>query len=336
MAKQKNKNRLQIISILFGLLLFGLLIYRVGLRETLTDLSRVGWWFAVCCLLGLGWIFLQSLAWSIIQGALQKVPFLALFKAKILADGFNTLLPAANFGGEAARAVIIKRYSPLREGIPGVVFDKTIEYSASFIYLGSSLLISLIYLKIPEKMKISSMVVLSVIIVGIIVLFFLQFRGTHKFLQRLSHLFPRFRKWFLEKEEMIKTLDANMRLLFKHSPAKLIMALMLHVLSRFLGAAEVLVIIKALGLHVDLIKVLFISAFVVLINTAFFIIPGQWGAAEGANVLAAITVGYPAAAGLSLGLVRRARKLLFAALTLVIVFLDRLKIKSKKGRKHDN
>lgn len=325
-----KKNRLQLISIFLGLLLFALLIYRVGLQETLGNLSRVGWWFAVCCLIAFGWLFLQALAWSIIQGAFQRVPLLALFRAKILADGFNTLLPTANFGGEAARAVIIKKHSPLHEGIPGVVFDKTIEYAASFIYLAGSLLISLIYLKIPEGMKISSLVVLSVTIVGVVALFALQFRGTHKVFAKLSHLSPRLERWFLEKEDMIKALDANMRLLFKHSPAKLILALTLHVMARLLGALEVLVIIKALGLPVDLIKVLFISAFVVVINTAFFIIPGQWGAAEGANLLAAMTVGYPAAAGLSIGLVRRARKLCFAALTLLIVLIGRVKIKSER------
>ncbi|MGB9893134.1 MAG: lysylphosphatidylglycerol synthase domain-containing protein [Candidatus Saccharicenans sp.] len=329
MDKEKSRTRLKFILGSLGLLLFALLIYRVGLKETLSNLSKIGWWFAVCCLTAFSWIFCQSLAWAIIQSAFQKVPLLTMFKAKVLADGFNTLLPAANLGGDAARAVIIKKHSPLQEGIPGVIFDKTIEYMASFIYLGGSLLISLIYLKIPESMKISSIVVLSVTSLGVAVLFFVQFKGIYKFLQKLSSFIPRTRKWFTEKEEKIRTLDANMRMLFNHSPLKLIAALTLHLISRLLGALEVLVIIMALGLPVDLIKVLFISAFVVVINTAFFIIPGQWGAAEGANLLAAVTVGYPAAAGLSIGLVRRARKLFFAALTILIVLLGKEKIKLK-------
>jgi len=113
---------------------------------------------------------------------------------------------------------------------------------------------------------------------------------------------------------------------FKHSRLKLAAAFFLHFASRWLGVLEVYVIFRALNLSTSPAKVLFISVFVVIVNTAFFLIPGQLGAAEGANLLAATAVGYPATVGLSLGLVRRARKVVYALATVVLILIGRQKI----------
>ncbi|MBC7361363.1 MAG: flippase-like domain-containing protein [Candidatus Aminicenantes bacterium] len=332
MSRNKKRFNSRLAFFLFGILLFIILIYRINPQVVLDNFSKIGLWFFVTCFIAFCWIFLQSLAWAIVQSAFQPVPFLTLFRAKVMADGLNTLLPTANMGGEAARALIIKKHSPLQEGIPGIVFDKTIEYVASLVYLAAGLFISLLYLKVPESLKIPSLVVLFTTGVGTIILVFLQFKGVYKILEKLAALFPKAKKWLLEKEKLLRQFDVNMRLLFSHSWIKLMGALTLHIISRLLGAMEIFVIIKALGLPATLVKVIFISVFVVIMNTAFFLIPGQWGAAEGANLLAAVTVGYPASVGLSIGIVRRARKIFFAALTVLLLFLRKEKLKLKDIR----
>jgi uncharacterized membrane protein YbhN (UPF0104 family) len=335
MSNNKRQFKLRIISGALGFLLFVILIYRVGFRVIVDNFSKIGAWFFVTCLIALAWIFLQSLAWAIVQSAFQPVPFLTLFRAKVMADGLNTLLPTANMGGEAARALIIKKHSPLREGIPGIVFDKTLEYLASLFYLGAGLFLSIIYLKIPERLKISALVVLATTAVGITILVILQFKGVFNILRKLAKVFPKGRKWFREEEEVLRQFDSNMRLLFSHSKFKTLTAWLLHVISRLLGALEIYVILKVMGIPVSIIKVIFISVFVVIVNTAFFIIPGQWGTAEGANMLAAATVGYPVSAGLSVGVVRRARKIFFAAITVILLLIRKEKIKLTRSQDED-
>ncbi len=326
---KKNKKRLtRIILTALGLLLLAVLIHRVGPEEVWVNIRQVGYYFFLTCLIALGWIFLQSAAWAIVQSAFQPVTFGTLLRARIMADGITTLVPmSANVGGEAARAVIIRRFCPFREGIPGILFDKTIESFASLVFLTSGLFISVIYLKIPEKYKISGLMVLASITVVIAVMIILQLKGVHGILHRLARIFPRGRQWFLEKEEILRQFDRNMRTLFRHSRLKLAAAFFLHFASRWLGVLEVYVILRALNWPAPLVKVLFMSVFVVIINTAFFLIPGQWGAAEGASLLAATTVGYPAAVGLSLGLVRRARKVVFALITVIMMLAGKQKMK---------
>ncbi|MGQ9800756.1 MAG: lysylphosphatidylglycerol synthase transmembrane domain-containing protein [Candidatus Saccharicenans sp.] len=325
----KNKKRLaRIILMVLGLLLLAVLIYRVGPREVWENTRQVGYYFILTCFIALGWIFLQSAAWAIVQSAFKPVPFRALFKARIMADGVTTLVPmSANVGGEAARAIIIRKYSPLREGIPGILFDKTVESFASLVFLTTGLFISILYLKIPEKYETSALTVLISITIVIAVMIIFQLKGVYGILHRLARIFPRSRQWFLEKEEILRQFDRNMRTLFRHSRLKLVAAFLMHFASRWLGVLEVYVIVRALGWPAPPIKMLFMSVFVVIANTAFFLIPGQWGAAEGASLLAATTVGYPAAIGLSIGLVRRVRKVVYALITVILMQTGRQKLK---------
>lgn len=326
---RNNKNKVaRIILTVLGLLLLAVLVYRVGPREVWESTRQVGYYFILTCLIALGWIFLQSAAWAVVQSAFQPVPFPALFKARIMAEGVTTLVPmSANVGGEAARAIIIRQYSPLREGIPGILFDKTLESFASLVFLTTGLFITVLYLKIPEKYKTSALMVLASITVIIVMMIILQLKGVYGILNRLARIFPRSRQWLLEKEEILRQFDCNMRTLFRHSRLKLAAAFLMHFASRWLGVLEVYVIVRALGWSAPLIKTLFMSVFVVISNTAFFLIPGQWGAAEGASLLAATTVGYPAAIGLSIGLVRRARKVVYALVTIILMQTGRQKFK---------
>jgi len=105
----KNKKKLtRIILTSLGFLLLAVLIYRVGPEEVWANIRRVGYYFLLTCLIALGWIFLQSVAWAIVQSAFQPVPFRTLLRARIMAEGATTLVPmSANLGGEAARAAII-------------------------------------------------------------------------------------------------------------------------------------------------------------------------------------------------------------------------------------
>lgn len=336
--KSNNKKKLaRIILTAFGLLLLAVLIWRAGPKVVWENIAQAGYYLPLVCLTALLWMFLQAIAWSIIQGAFQKVPIMTLFRAKIIADGLGTLVPvAANIGGEAARAVIIKEHSPLNEGIPGVVFDKTIEYLASLAYLAAGLFLSLIYLKIPQKLKISSLVALLVIFIALVVMVILQFKGVYSIIGRVAGISRRSRRWFEEKESSLRDFDRNMRLMFSHSKTGLLIAFLLHFTARCLGALEIYIIIRAMGWPASLVKVVFISVFTVIINTAFFIIPGQWGAAEGGSLLAAATVGYPATIGLSVGLIRRIRKIIFAVLTVILTAAGKHKEKGKLATENAN
>ncbi len=312
-------------SLLFvvGLALFFYLIWRIGFDVLLANISRFGVWFPVILAVGALWLFLQTCAWSIIQNTFfKKVPFLSLFRIRIIGDALNVLLPSASLGGEAARAYLLKKAVPLKEGIPSVVFDKTVEFVASTVFLASALLLGSLFVHLPEGLLAPTVICLAVTAAGTVLLIVFSVRGVCATLARITARWPRARKWVEARKEHLEALDENLRLLYRKGHFKTAAAVGLHFLGRVAGAAEVFIILRVLGFIASPVQAIFIYSVIVIINTAFFILPGQWGVTESAGMLLLAAMGQPAAIGLSLGVIRRIRKLVFVGLAFGLYFID--------------
>lgn len=307
-----------------GLLLFAYLILRIGVGVVLENVSRFGTWFAAILIVGACWLFFQACAWSIIQNAyFQKVPFFRLFRVRIIGDALNILLPSASLGGDAARAYLIKGNVPLKEGIPSVLFDKTVEFVASTIFLAVGLLLGAIFIRMPEGLLAPTFICLAVMTVGLVLLIFFSVRGFYGIVLRISGVIPKVRRWVLNREEQVKALDGNLQLLYARANLKTAAALGLHILARLTGVVEIWLILRVLGVPADYVQAWFITAVVVISNTIFFILPGQWGITESASMLVLKSLGHPAAIGLSLSVIRRIRKLAFVGLALVLFMSEK-------------
>ena len=96
-----------------------------------------------------------------------------------------------------------------------------------------------------------------------------------------------------------------------------------HLFERLLTVLEVLAIAWALGVPLGLGDALFVTAIATGAAMAGFFLPAQLGAAEGGLALAFAALGLPAAAGLSVALVRRGRQIACAALGLAALAIER-------------
>jgi choline kinase/uncharacterized membrane protein YbhN (UPF0104 family) len=296
-----------------GLLLL-ILLLKVGLTTVLAYLAQFGPWFAVIVGMGFGWIFLQAWAWHIIQAAyFRPIPLGRLFRVKIISDSLNTLIPTANIGGDAARPFLVRGHAPLAESIPGVMVDKTLEALAAAMFLSTGFLLSLLLLHLPGWMTAAAAVCLVLTVAGITLFIVFQVKGLRWSLGRLSRPFPPLRRLLARHESGLDELDRNLRCVYRRPSPKIAAALALHYGSRVLGTAEVVVIMGVLATPITALQALFTSTGVTIINTALFIVPGQFGVMESAHVLVLQSLGFSAAVGLSLGVIRRIRKLVTTA-----------------------
>jgi uncharacterized protein (TIRG00374 family) len=280
---------------------------------------RFGPWFLVIVGIAFTWLILQAWAWQIIQAAhFRKVSIGRLFRAKIISDSLNTLLPSASVGGDAARPFLIRRQVPLKEGIPGVLVDKTVEAFSASLFLATGFLLSLLLLRLPSWMNTAAAICLTATVAGIALFIVFQLKGFLWTLGRLSKVFPRVRGFVAKREHHIRELDANLRVVYESLSSRTAAAAALHYLARLLGVVEVYVILRVLGAHVSALQALFMSTGVTIINTVFFIVPGQFGVMESAHVLVLQSLGFSAALGLSLGVIRRIRKMATAGVGLIL------------------
>ena len=318
------------IKALLGLVGLGLFIHllnRVGLGNILDNVRRLGFWFLLIFLVEAGRIFMQACGWSTIHNAFFKtIPLKALFRIKIISDNFNFAIPSASLGGDAVRTLMIRKIIPLKDGIPSVLFDKTFEYIGSTVFLMICFFLGLLSARLPDSLTIPLLTGLGVTTVGIVLLVFVQSRGVTRTLWTVSRFIPRFRRWVKSREEQLREIDANFKLLYSRRSSKAFMAGFFHLFSRLIGTMEILIVLWVLKAPVNLVQAMLISAVVTAVNTAFFVLPGQLGVMESAHIMILKTLGYPPEIGLSLSMIRRIRRLAFVGLAMILFFVKRRKV----------
>jgi 1L-myo-inositol 1-phosphate cytidylyltransferase len=307
-----------------GLLLLIYLLSKIGTRAVLVHVAQFGPWFLVIIALSLGWLFAGACAWHLIQSAyFRPVPLLRLFRVKIISDSLNTLIPSANVGGDAVRAFLIRKHAPLTEGIPGILVDKTVEYSIGLFFIMTGFLFSLLFVELPSWMNAAAAACLGGTLLGIVVLVIFQLKGIFWTLGRIGKVVPRVRRYVAKREGAIRDLDRNLHLIYRHPNPRTLLAAALHYLARVMGAAEIFIILRVLGSQITFIQSIFTATGVTIINTAFFVVPGHVGVMESAHVVILRSLGFSAALGLSLGVIRRIRKLATVALGLGLFALGK-------------
>ncbi len=86
-----------------------------------------------------------------------------------------------------------------------------------------------------------------------------------------------------------------------------------------ISALEIWLVLRLLGVEVDLLTALVLEAFATGIRFITFFVPAGIGTTEGGLVLVFIAFGFGASLGLSFALVRRLRELCWTAVGLLVL-----------------
>jgi uncharacterized membrane protein YbhN (UPF0104 family) len=300
------------------------LVYRMGWRTILDNITHFGAWFIAILFVQLVWVVLQTISWYIIQNTLfQRAPLFYFIRIKIISDTMNTILPTANLGGDALRIYMIRRRIPLKEGVAGVMVDKTVESIAGTLFMACGILITILLFTIPKSLIVPAAVCLFVLLAAITLLIFFQLYGFYRSAMRLIGWIPAVRRYLKKKEETLSMLDNNMRCLYRHSRHKIPLAIGLHFLARLAGAFEVLIIMWVLNNPISYFDAWFISAAVTIGNTILFIVPGHWGVQEGMYVMVLRIMNFHGSIGLSLAIIRRIRRIFLLGFGLLLLHLEK-------------
>jgi uncharacterized membrane protein YbhN (UPF0104 family) len=300
--------------VLVGIALFCYLILAMGIGTIMAQLSHFGWWFVVICLLGASWLFLQTLAWRTMQREQFKgVSIFYLFNVKFISDALNTLLPSANLGGETARLYFTSRFLSKKEGLAGVIVDKTFEYAAGIPFMLLGFIIAWGEGFFPRPLLLPAILCLAISLAGILIFAGFQLHGMHSLLAKITRFLPPLRRLVEAKEQQLHDLDRYLIQLYKVPWPRILAAWGYHFLARVTGIFETILVMHVLGAPVDFFRAFFITAMITGVNTVFFLMPGQWGVAEGSHLFILKSMGYSSLIGLSLGIIKRIRKLVFAA-----------------------
>ena len=305
----------QITMVALGFLLLGFLVGQLGYDEVLHQLDAIKWAFPLIMLPSCIWHLSNTVAWSFVFPPDAFKPRLhTLFAAKIAGEAVNQLTPLANIGGEPVKAYLLTQKTPSPRGMASVIVDKTAQLivGLAFTILGLGLLFH--YHDLSELIPFEYRALFTSLLIASSVALYLFYKRQN----RMFTLLLRFVRSVGIRTDLIERnmgraarIDTNIGSFYRDHRTRFLQALFFQSIGWFMGTCETYVILKALDAGVGFWFCFLLNALGAVINGLFFFMPSNIGVMEGSLVFLFASLGLDPALGLSLGLTRRLRRVVW-------------------------
>lgn len=254
-----------------------------------------------------------------------------LFWIRLAGEAINA--PTAYVGGEPAKAYLLKSSVPLTDAISAVVLAKTMQAVSEAIFLMAGVLLACFFFPIPFVIKAASLLIVCGFIGVSLWLITIQRRG---FMDTLFQFLDRrgFQISFLEKRrEKILEVDHRWLQFYTIYKKDFILSLSCHLFAWLWTALETFVIVSILiGNVANFREVYVIETFTLIIQGLVFFVPASMGVAEGGYVAIFSLLGMGEGLGLTLGIIKRLRKVVWIGLGVAVLPFWSSKNSKKKDK----
>ena len=301
-----------------GLLFLGFLIGLLGPKEILHNFALMKWHFPLVLALALSWHITNTIAWSFAfpPGAFRP-RLRTLFMAKLAGEAVNQLTPLANLGGEPLKAYLLKNQSPASRGLASVVVNKMAQVITGLLFTVAGLSLIILHWDLPRAIPLPIQIGMGVLLAMAGLLILAIYRKHKRLFSTILNILHRLGipTGFIERR-MAKAvrIDDNIGRFYRDHTGRFFLVMLFHSMGWMLGACETFVILNALHGSIDFDVAFLITSLTVIINSLFFFMPSNIGVMEGGQVFLLLTLGLSPAVGLSLGIVKRMRKIFWISI----------------------
>ncbi len=330
----KKKSKVGMIFFIIGIVIIAIMLYNLGWTALITNLRKVGWWMPLIIASRLLMYPLNTMSWRklsyLTKEEKEKLSWLRMFRLTISGYAINYITPVMALGGEPYRIMQTKDDLGTKRATSSVLNYAMMHILSHFFFwiCGFLLLIFFDYNKTPRAVFIASLVfillsLLAIIFIikaykkGIIVSFF-------RFVCRIPFL-GKFVKRKMTEEFKSSLIDTDKKFtdLYNHHRKEFFVALFYETLSRILSCVEFLLILWAVGQHIDMIDAIIIVTLTTLISNIAFVFPMQVGIREGALAVALKCVGVAGSLGIVVGIVARISELTWITIGMLMIKVKR-------------
>jgi putative membrane protein len=303
-----------------GLALLAAILWRAGPGAVMEVLRPVGWGVAVLVLAYLPVWVLDTLGWRFAFPAdSRRVPLLRLLGIRLTGEAFNVLTPTLDLGGEAVKALLLTREGiPTAQALASVIVAKTTLAVAEVLFLLGGLGVALQIFALPEPVRRGAGLTLLLGGLGVGAFLLLQRRGLFGWVAGLLRRLGLARRFWREQAPTVAALDEVLRAYYAR-PGRGALSVGFHLMGWLAGTAEVALILWFLDLPVTAATAVALEAGHQLARAASFFIPAKLGTQEGGSVILFSALGFPAALGVAVSLLRRVREMAWVALGLLLL-----------------
>ena len=325
------KRKYQNLFFAFGIAMFAVMLSQLDYREVWDGLKSAGYWFfAVLALWGVLYV-LNTAAWYIIikcgSEEKTKINFFWLYKITVSGFALNYTTPCGLMGGEPYRIMALSPKIGAERASSSVILYAMTHIFTHFIFW----LLSIFLYLLTEKLNFFMGVILSLAGAFCVLGLWFFIKGYRKGLAvRLMNFvrhIPGLKKWargFIDKhKEQLDTVDSQIAALHNQNPKTFVSAVLIELVCRFCSAFEIMFILLVLMDGVSFAQCVLILAFTSLFANLLFFIPLQLGGREGGFIMSTAGLALSAGAGIFVALIVRVRELVWTAIGLLLINLEK-------------
>lgn len=318
---------------LFGIAVLAVMLTQLDYADVWQGLQRAGYWFFAVVALWLALYAINTMSWLLIirQGGKgkERSPFSFWWLYKITVSGFalNYATPGGLMGGEAYRIMeLAPKIGTERASSSVILYVMTHIFSHFWFWL-----LSVVLYLLTQSLSVGVGIILTLTTSFCLLGIWFFIRGYKKGLavrlaRWLSHL-PWIGKWashmITEHREQLETIDHQIAALHGQNPKTFVAAVALELLCRFLSSFEIMFVLLVLTPHVSYASCVIILAFTSLFANLLFFIPLQLGGREGGFVMSTSGLAMTASSGIFVALIVRVRELVWTAIGLLLIKLEK-------------
>lgn len=265
------------------------------------------------------------------------VGFWWLYKITVSGFALNYATPGGLMGGEPYRIMVLKpKIGTERATASVLLYVMTHIFSHFWFWM-----LSIVLYVLTQELNTFMAIMLSLTggFCALCIWFFLAGyrRGLAvRGMKLLGHI-PGTKHWarrFIEgHREQLDNIDRQVAALHNQNPRTFLTVVLLELACRVCSALEVMFILLVLYPSVNYIDCILIIAFTTLFANMLFFMPLQLGGREGGFLMSVSGLGLTATAGIFVALLVRIRELIWTAIGLLLIKLDRTSLQEKPTEK---
>lgn len=314
---------LQAIAFLLGLALLVYVINLVGLQPIFDALIRIGFFgFLILLAISGSRHVLRTIAMSAaVPREHRRFNFFQAFAARLGGEAISFLTFTGPLLGEATKVALLRRRVPLTYGVPALVVDNLLYNLSVVFFILSGACVMLFTYNLPPLIYYSLIAIAVVAALGIVA----AGLAAKRRIMLLTWVFDqtaRLRlspKVILKRRQHIYHIESKVYDFYKHHPGVFFGMIACDLLAHVASVVEVYVTLRMLGYVPHVAQAYIIESLTKVINFIFAFVPGTIGVYEGGTEVVLQTLGFAAATGVTLALVRKAGIVFWTSIGLLIL-----------------
>jgi uncharacterized protein (TIRG00374 family) len=309
--------RFQQIAFLAGIVLLGGLVARMGPDRLARSLTRIGWGFLPILAVSGAGLLLNAASWRALLPDPKAVSTAAMTRMLAAAEAVTTVSPVGLMGGEVVRVALLSERLPTEAAGACVAMAAMAQFCGQVVFVLTGLPLAAMFLA-GGALKTALFGVSAILLTLLAVV--LRLAWSRDSSTRAAGLARRLlpRAWTDRASRWRLALGEALDRLRDH-PEIFALAAALSLLAWQTGVLETWIVLRLLGQRFDLAGAYVIETFSVVIEGVLFFVPAKMGTQEGGRMLVFLAAGLDPAVGLTLGLARRVRELIWAGVGLALL-----------------